>query len=187
MQSFLASLLENDLLATADPARGRLRNYLITLLTRHIAHRREHAGAMKRGGGALHVPLDWASAETVWQQNGRHAASPEESYRQALAVRLVQDGIAALRTKYSANGNAALLEEILPALDGTLADETYAAVGRRLGMKPNAVSVAVVRMRQRFEYEVKRAASMLLGIPEGPLLDAELKDLFCGPSRPARL
>ena len=42
-----------------------------------------------------HVPQDWADAELAWQQQGRSAASPEESYRQALAVRLVQDGIAA--------------------------------------------------------------------------------------------
>jgi len=183
VQSFLVSLLEDGLLATADPARGRLRNFLITLLMRHVSKRLEHSAAQKRGGGALQVPLDWTAAEAAWQQDGRGALSPEESYRQALAVCLVQDGIAALRARYVQNGTAALLEEILPALEGPLPEQTYAAIGRRLGMKPNAVSVAVVRMRQRFEKEVKSAAAVLLGMAEGPLLDAELKDLFCAPVR----
>lgn len=182
VQSFLVALFRDDLLATADPAKGRLRNFLITLLTRHVAGCLEHSHAQKRGGGAPHVPLDWAAAECAFQQQGRMAGSPEESYRQALAVRLVQDGIAAVRAKYAANGNTALLEEILPALEGPLPEETYATIGARLGMKANAVSVAVVRLRQRFEKEVKAAAFVLLGIPQGPLLDAELRDLFCGPA-----
>ena len=58
VQSFLVRLLNEDMLATAEPDRGRLRNYLITLLTRHVAARRQHAGAKKRGGGAQHVPLE---------------------------------------------------------------------------------------------------------------------------------
>ena len=37
VQSFLVSLIHDDLLANADPARGRLRNFLITLLTRHVS------------------------------------------------------------------------------------------------------------------------------------------------------
>ena len=51
VQSFLTNLLRDELLAGADPEKGRLRNYLITLLNRHVAARRERDGA-KSGVGA---------------------------------------------------------------------------------------------------------------------------------------
>ncbi|MFN0127794.1 MAG: hypothetical protein ACKV19_14030 [Verrucomicrobiales bacterium] len=187
VQSFLARLVEDDLLASADPARGRLRNFIMTLLARHVASRLNYKAAAKRGGGVPHIPLDWADAENAWWREGRQAPSPEESFRLALAIRLVRDGIVALRKRYAENDRTDFLEAILPTLEGPLPDETYAGIARQFGMKPNAVSVAVMRMRQRFEKEVKSAAAVALAIPEGPLLDAELRDLFCGPNRPAAL
>ena len=187
VQSFLARLLHENLLASADPQRGRLWNFLITLLRRHVAAQREYTTAQKRGGRAPHLPLDWTEAENAWQQEGRAAGTPEECYRQALAVQLVQLGMAALRETYAAKGNAALLEAMLPALEGPLPDETFDSLATRLDMKPGTLRAAAQRMRQRFEKHVKSSASIMLDIPEGPLLDAELRDLFCGPPRHATL
>lgn len=181
VQTFLVRLLQEELLLQADPERGLLRNFLITLLRRHIAALRVKAGAARRGGGVTHLPLDWQSAEAAWQSEGA-GVMPEDSFRHALAVQLVQEGIAALRERY-AGRSGALLEELLPALEGPLPEETYASIGARHGMKPNAVAVAALRMRQRFELEVKAIASRLLGIQSGPGLDAELKEIFCAPVR----
>lgn len=187
VQSFLTTLIEDGLLATADPSRGRLRNFLITLLRRHVAARRLRSEAKRRGGGALHVPLDWSAAEAAWQADGRRASTPEESYRQALAVQLVNVGIAALREQYRTNGNAALFDELLPALEGPLPDESFADVAARLGIKTTALRVAALRMRQRCRSPCQGRRRHRPGHPSGPPLDAELRDIFCGPPDSGRV
>ena len=60
VQTFFAALLEQDILAKFDPARGTFRNYLRTCLDHFIQKQRESAGRLKRGGGRL---LDFDSAE----------------------------------------------------------------------------------------------------------------------------
>jgi DNA-directed RNA polymerase specialized sigma24 family protein len=187
VQSFLVHLLEENLLAAADPEKGRLRNFLTTLLTRHVAARRQRDGAQKRGGNTLHVPLEWEAAEASWHRQGRTAGSPDEAFRRALATRLVADGIAALRNKYAASDKLVMFEELLPALEGIHPDDTYAGIAARLGMRPGAVRAAAIRMRGQFRESVKSLASRLLGIPAGPRLDEELRDLFCSPTTPAGL
>jgi RNA polymerase sigma-70 factor (ECF subfamily) len=187
VQTFLVSLLNDNLLATFDPSKGRLRNFLITLLMRHVARDRVRRTAKKRGGEARHVPLDWAAAECAFEEDGRLAATAEELYRRTLAIQLVQDGIAGLRARYEENGSIPLFEALVPSLEGPLPEETYDDVAARLDMKPGAVRTAAIRMRERFRRAVQSSAAVLLGIPEGPLLDAELKELFCGSTRHAGL
>lgn len=187
VQSFLTRVLETDLLASADPAKGRLRNFLITLLNRHIADRRRHDHAQKRGGGIPNLPLEWATAESAYQRDGLIAPTPEEAYRQALAGQLVAEGLASLRRHYEKSGQTALFAEISHALEGTLPDGTYDAVAARLGMRPGAVRTAALRMRERFRLAVREAAVVVLGMKAGPDLDAELRDVFCAPSHPTGL
>ncbi len=187
VQSFLVRMLNDNLLALADPKKGRLRNFLITLLNRHVSARREREGAKKRGGRALHVPLEWAAAEDAFQRQGCRADSPEEAFRRALAVQLVSLGIAALRSHFMTLGRIPFFEDILPALEGPLPDDSCADIASRHGMRPGAVRTAILRMRERFRHAVKVAAAPLLGIPDGPGLDAELQELFCAPTRPVGL
>jgi RNA polymerase sigma-70 factor (ECF subfamily) len=185
VQSFLPHLLRKNLLTSADPERGRLRNFLTTLLKRHIAARRTKDNAQKRGGRSPHIPFDWGAAEASWLRQGRAAASPEEAFRRALATQLVADAIDALRKRYADPDRLALFEALLPALEGIHPDESYATIAARLDMRPGAVRTAAVRLRDQFRKCVKSIAPSLLGIPNGPALEEELRDLFCSPTRPS--
>ena len=49
-QEFFAYVLERDLLAKADPARGRFRTFLRTVCARQLANHRNREKARKRGG-----------------------------------------------------------------------------------------------------------------------------------------
>jgi DNA-directed RNA polymerase specialized sigma24 family protein len=49
-------------LARADPERGRFRSFLLGVLERHFMEQRRQTRALKRGGGAEHVPLGLESA-----------------------------------------------------------------------------------------------------------------------------
>ena len=50
-QDFFAYILEHDLIAKADPTRGRFRAFLRTVCARQLADRRDRQNAAKRGGG----------------------------------------------------------------------------------------------------------------------------------------
>jgi DNA-directed RNA polymerase specialized sigma24 family protein len=56
-QGFFCKLLEKDYLADADPARGRLRSFLLTSLKHYMANDWDKARALKRGGDQVFVSM----------------------------------------------------------------------------------------------------------------------------------
>lgn len=179
VQSFMCRMLEKGWLAKADQERGKFRSFLLTLLVRHVAADEAMAGAMKRGGCRLMISFDWASAEAFFAtQNVPVDPSPEEIFRRALAVRLIEEAMELLRARYEASGQSTLLEALLPTLEGPLPDETYGDVAERLGSTEGAIKVAVSRMRSRFRTALREAAAIALRRDPGPGLDDELRELF---------
>lgn len=63
VQEFFAGLLEGEVFARYDPRRARFRTYLRSCLDRFAAKARRRERRLKRGGGAVHRPLDFAGAE----------------------------------------------------------------------------------------------------------------------------
>jgi RNA polymerase sigma factor (sigma-70 family) len=62
-QDFFAKLLEKDYLEDFDPAKARLRTFLRVCIDRFVANDAKAANRLKRGGGAVHVQLDFDAAE----------------------------------------------------------------------------------------------------------------------------
>src|SRR3954467_5860950 len=69
-QDLFVRLLEKDVLAAADPARGRFRAFLRAVCADFLANRRDWERARKRGGGRVFIPIDVVEAE------GHYAAEP---------------------------------------------------------------------------------------------------------------
>jgi RNA polymerase sigma factor (sigma-70 family) len=62
-QGFFAELLERELLAKYDPAKGRLRTFLRVCADSFVMNENKAAQRQKRGGNVLHVALDFEGAE----------------------------------------------------------------------------------------------------------------------------
>ncbi len=62
-QAFFMELLERDLLSQFDPTKSRLRTYLRICLESFAENVEKAAHRQKRGGNALHVALDFETAE----------------------------------------------------------------------------------------------------------------------------
>jgi hypothetical protein len=122
--------------------------------------------------------LDWACAETMRLAEAGNTVSPEDTFRRSFAVRLVDEAMISLRARYAEIGQSALFDELVPALEGPLVDDSYESVAHRLRMSENAVRTAVFRMRQRFRETLRSRAAAAWGMPQGPALDAELRELF---------
>src|SRR5271157_3992035 len=57
-QEFFARLLSKQWIASADRGKGRFRTFLLTAMSRFLANEWDRARTQKRGGGAVHLPLD---------------------------------------------------------------------------------------------------------------------------------
>jgi hypothetical protein len=66
-----------------------------------------------------------------------------------------------------------------------LENATYEQAAARLGMKPGALRMASVRLRERFKQIIREEAATLLAMPDGPQLDQEILHLLSGEIRPA--
>jgi RNA polymerase sigma factor (sigma-70 family) len=62
-QAFFLRAFEKDFFASFDPGRARFRTFLRTCLDRFVANARQAEGRLKRGGGAIVVPIDLPEAE----------------------------------------------------------------------------------------------------------------------------
>lgn len=178
VQSFFAKSFEAGWLLAARKERGKLRSYLITLLTRHVSAERSHRSALKREGSHVHTSLDGPAAEADYLAFSSDGAGAEEVFRRAVAMSLVDGALRRLRDRYAGTGQHELLDALLPALEGPLIGDSYAALAERFGMREGAIRVAAVRMRERFREFLKDEAVVALGMPRGPRLDEELRELF---------
>lgn len=178
VQSFLARLMHRGMLRRVDAARGRLRYYLTTLLSRHVAKRHRADRAVKRGGGVVHVVIDWSAAEEHYLMDYAALTEPEAAFRRGLAVTLVEVSVAELKEEYERKSRGALFEELLPSLEGVMVDETFAGLAEKLGMSPGAVRVAACRLREQFHKRLRLVAAAVLGMAVGPELDRELREIF---------
>ena len=76
VQSFFAALLEQDVLAKFDPAKGSFRNYIRGCVDRYALKQNESARRLKRGG-PLPLLVDFECAERELTSG---AASPEDVF-----------------------------------------------------------------------------------------------------------
>jgi DNA-directed RNA polymerase specialized sigma24 family protein len=180
VQTLFAGLIAKETLRRADPGRGRLRSWLLTLLQNQIRSGARAARAAKRGGGQVPFALDSATAEAAFASDPGFHEGPGAAWSRNLAAALLDEAVEALAASYRATGKEALFEALVPALEGPLSDATWQETADRLGTTASALRMAVFRLRGRFRRILRAKASAALGVDDGPLLDRELRDLFSG-------
>ena len=177
-QAFFARLLEKGTVAGADPARGRFRAFLLADCRFFLADARDRAEARKRGGCMRAFSLDACVAETRYRLEPAHVETPERLFDRAWAMALLDRATAALARHYAESGRAALFEALRPALASDPGAPAQAEVGRRLGMTPGAVQVALHRMRARFGRTLRELIAATLDDPSPAAIEEEIRGLF---------
>jgi len=181
VQAFLHRLCRKNLLEQADPARGRLRSWLLRSFHNHLHSSARDARSRRRGGGAPHLSIDRKLAESVYltEHNGA-GFTPEQVYSRAWALTLMDEALESLATHYRNRGRDDLFEALSPALETPLPDVTSAEVAARFGMTPTAIRQTVVRMRQRYRRLLLETAGKRLGITCEARLAEELREMLSG-------
>jgi len=181
VQEFLQRLCRKNLLAQADPARGRLRSWLLKSFNNHVSSKQRDAMRLRRGGGVTHVSFDRKLAETVYLADHHGPGfTPEQVYTRAWALTLMDEAMESLAQHYHQRGRGDLFDALAPALESPLAEDTYANLAARIGMTPAAVRQSVARMRQRYRRLLLETAGSRLGITCEVRLEAELREMLAG-------
>ncbi len=111
-QDFFAYILEHDLIAKADPTRGRFRAFLRTVCARQLADCRDRQNAAKRGGGRSPLPLDGLDAERRYALEPAHELTPERIFDRTWALTLLCRVVERLRREYDNAGRSDRFEGI---------------------------------------------------------------------------
>ena len=175
-QAFFARLLAKNYLEGLRSENGKFRAFLLAAIKHFIANEWDRAHCQKRGGGTLHLSLDWHDAETRYQVEPADHLSPDKLYDRAWAVALLERVIARLNDEIAGDGKAALFNELKPFLMVGKSAIPYAQAGASLGLTEGAVRVAVHRLRRRYRELLREEIRQTLS--NAAQAEEELQALF---------
>ena len=178
-QSFFAFLIEKNTLAAAEPARGKLRTFLLAAFQHHTADAAKRERALKRGGGAQTVSLDRAAEEECHALEPTDRDTPETLYHRRWAMLLLERALDALGTERAAVGQGAAMQVLRPFLSLTVSGTaTYDEAANRLGWTINAARVAVFRLRARYREVLLDLVAATLHDEDPAAIEAEMRELL---------
>jgi DNA-directed RNA polymerase specialized sigma24 family protein len=148
-QSFLARLLARDFAAGLDPRKGKFRSFLLVAINHFLSNERLRAGAAKRGGGRVPVPLDQDLVEARFLQDKARGLAPGALFDRRWALTLLERSFIRLQEE-AADAEALRFDQLKPFLSCEGTQRDYAAAGEKLHLTAGAVKVAVHRLRQRY-------------------------------------
>lgn len=172
LQSFFERMLRKDALGDADPARGKLRTYLLTALSRFRSNwqRSEH-----RRHQRVQAESDlWDEDEARWQRD-QHTAreTPEHFYDRHWAMELIAHVRERLRQDYEKRGRHELHAALAPLLVTEAHAATFPATAAALGLTENALRVALHRMRKEFRELLLREVKRTLDNGDDPRTEVQ--------------
>jgi RNA polymerase sigma-70 factor (ECF subfamily) len=166
-QGFFARLLEHDLFAKADPARGRLRSFLLGAFKNFMSEEHRQAGRQKRGGGQIPIPLDHLRAKEIDNQLAANdpAMDAESMFDRVWFDTLLEHALRVLEQEYEQRGKGEMFRRLQEFLAWNRKEGRLAEVAVVLNMSPGAVRVTILRMRQRFRELIERQITETVGSP----------------------
>ncbi len=175
-QAFFARLLGKNFLANLAGEKGKFRAFLLASLKHFLANEWDKSQRQKRGGGEIHLSLDWQTADTKFQIAATAEPSPDKAFDREWALALLAKVIGRLQNECSADGKAKLFEQLKKFLMADGSDSAQSEVAKSLGMEEGAVRVAVHRLRKRYRQLLREEIFQTLTDPAQ--MDEEMRALF---------
>lgn len=152
---FLLHLQARNRLARPRREEGRFRYYVQRAVKNFVSDWRTKTSRVKfvplvgPGGadeGAIELPAD--------------SPTTDDAYDREWAFATLDQALAILRDEYARDGQSQRFEILSRLLPGKCPELSHAEAGRQLGLSPEAVGVAVFRMRERLRDAFRRVVGM---------------------------
>lgn len=176
-QGFFAKVLRGNFFAGAQSGDGRMRTYLLTAFTRHMADEWDKSQAKKRGGGMEILSLDFDDGERRFMDEPASEDSLERTFDRAWARSVLDQAGAQLEQECLAVGKGELFAAISPLITGDGAAGAYDDIAKSTGMSAEALRQSVRRLRMRFRDVLREVIKDTLEDPTDAQIDAELQTL----------
>lgn len=164
-QSFFAALLDRGAFGQLDQAQGKFRAFLLSTVKNYLSNARDREQALKRGGGLIHLSLDWESADSRFAIACGDGRTPEQDFDREWALTLLARVLSMLGDEFSRSGRAeefGVLKCYLTEAKGWM---PYEDAARLLDMEAGAVRVRVHRLRKRYRELLRQEISSTLTDP----------------------
>jgi RNA polymerase sigma factor (sigma-70 family) len=175
VQSFYSHFLKENYLRNLNGKNGRFRAFLLKCFQNHSHNERKRAGRLKRGGGADHLPIEWANADEKVQSQLMTAVTPERMFDRAWVVTLLEQVLTQLGQEMQAKGKRELFEELKPVLAGDRDDFSYRDAAKRLKRSEEALRQRAKRMRERLQELIRHE---ILKTCDPAQVEEEIRYLF---------
>lgn len=149
-QGFFEHLLEHELVAAADAAKGRFRAFLLRCFKNFMASEYARATRQKRGGGQPVFSLDAPGAEERFGRDLADHRNPEVLYERRWAVAVLEEAMRLLRQEFTTTGRGRTFELLATRLEPDRDGASYADLAAQLGTTEGTVGVMVHRLRRRY-------------------------------------
>jgi RNA polymerase sigma-70 factor (ECF subfamily) len=173
-QEFFARFLERKYFALAEQGRGKFRTFLLRSLEHFLINEWAKTQAAKRGGPNRTISWDETAAEERYAKESVDGEAPDAVYEKRWALSLLEQVMEQLRAEF-AGPRRELFDALKMSLWGEPAEDSYQAIGAKLGMAPGAVKVAAHRMRQRYRDLLRAEVALTVSTPAE--VDEELRHL----------
>lgn len=149
VQGFLLHLLTGEALKQVEKRETRFRTFLLKVFQNWLINQHLHAVRQKRGGGAVHVPLedfDTVRSDPALVSN----EDPGRSFDRRWARSVFDHALARLDAEIAQKNNPQLHAELRQRITGPgSGSPDWQEVGSRFDMTANAVKQAAHVLRQR--------------------------------------
>jgi RNA polymerase sigma-70 factor (ECF subfamily) len=173
-QAFFTQLLEKDLLAVAQPSRGRFRSFLLTVVSNFLHNEWDKQKSLKRGGGKKLLPLDFQKQDSQFTFEPEDRLTPDRLFERQWALSLLDQAMTRLRAEYSAAGKEKIFEHCKQAL--AHGATSMSDIAGQLGITENAAKVATHRLRKRYRELLREEVAHTLAAPAE--IEDEIRHLF---------
>jgi RNA polymerase sigma factor (sigma-70 family) len=175
-QTFFAHLLEKNLLAVAQPERGRFRSFLLTSVRNFLLNEWDKQKTAKRGGDRKHLALDFQQHDSNYAFEPADTMTPERLYERQWALGLLDQVMTRLRAEFTKAGKEQTFDCLKGCLAGASSETPLAEIARQLDISENAAKVAAHRLRKRYRELLRAEVAQTLTDPAE--IDDEIRQLF---------
>lgn len=171
--AFFAEVLAGGAIETAERERGRFRSYVLGAVKHFLSHHRIASQRLKRGGGAVPVPLE---TDVMGEVPDARQISPDAAFDRQWALTVLARALEALRAECAAGAREGFFDAVKPWLMGDSAHGDQTALAAAHGMSPASLKMAVHRLKQRFRQSVKAEVAGTLS--DTAMVEEEMRSLF---------
>jgi ECF sigma factor len=174
-QQFFMRLIERNDFRTVDASKGKFRSFIRAALMHFLSNERDRMRAAKRGGGRMIVSLDSIPLEQLQSLGCSNSIPPDKLFDFRWAVTVLSEAVSKLQEEMTKAGKREQFEKLKGFLTAEPRLGEYAEVANHLAVKPQAVAVAVHRLRQRYGELVRSEIASTVSSPAE--VEEEMRDL----------